>query len=922
MRKNDSVDDAPHAPDAPWSEAADEVAAALDVAPESGLSNEEVRGRRRRFGPNRLRQAKRKSGWLILAYQFKSVVILLLTAASLLSFAFGQWMDGTAIAAAILLNTLIGFFTELKATRSMEALQRMGRVSAKVRRSGHVRELPAQQIVPGDVVVLEGGDLVTADLRLIEAAKLQANESALTGESVPVTKRTERVDASAALAERDCMLFKGTAVTRGSGAGIVVATGMQTELGRIASLAEEAGDETTPLEQRLDRLGRRLVWLTLALVAVVTGSGALAGRDLFLMIETGIALAIAAIPEGLPIVATIALARGMWRMANRNALVSRLSAVETLGSTNIICTDKTGTLTENRMTVTRLLTPDAEITVAGEPLSATGTFELNGEEIDPAEHPVVQTALRVGVLCNNAELSDEAADENEEAGAAESGELSAVGDPLEVALLVAGARAGLRRPDLLDETPEEREEAFDSDTKMMATFHRTGDGFEVAVKGAPEAVLNASVRAAGRDGGSELGDERREQWLRKNEEMAADGLRVLALSRREVASVNEPPYAELTFLGLVGLLDPPREAVRDAIDACQAAGIRVVMLTGDQPPTARHVGLATGLVDDEQAEVVPCGELGDLSRLDDAGRSRVADAPMLARVSPKQKLDLIGLHQDAGSVVAMTGDGVNDAPALRKADIGVAMGQRGTQVAREAGDVVLRDDALGTIVMAVEQGRAIFANIRRFIVYLLSGNMSEILAVSAASLLGLPLPILPLQILFLNLVNDVFPALALGVGRGPSDVMQRPPRGKGEPVLQRRHWWSIVGYGALIAVVILTALVLARTWLGLPRAEAVSISFLTLAFGRLWHVFNMRPAGSGLLRNDVVRNPYVWGALAVCTGLLLSATYLPGLSDVLKVHAPAASGWGLALGLSLVPLVAGQALKVAQARRNGSGQDH
>jgi len=889
--------------DAPWAAPFEEVLSGLGVDPESGLDSGEVKERREQHGPNRLRKAKRKSAFKILVDQFKSLIILLLVLAAVLSFSFGEWLQGIAIAVVIVINGAIGFFTELNAVRSMEALQQMTRVKAKVRREGRVDKIPAEELVPGDIVVVEAGDIVAADLRLFEANKMQADESALTGESVPVSKHTDPTEEGVPLAERSNMLFKGTSLTGGSGHGVVVTTGMETELGKISEMAEEAEEEEeTPLEKRLNRLGYRLIWVTLLVAALVLVSGLIAGKELLLLIETSIALAVAAIPEGLPIVATIALARGMWRMARLNAVVNRLSAVETLGSINVIFTDKTGTLTENRMTVERFALPSEkgieEIVVDGGDDEGEG-FHAEEKQVDTSEHEVLRHMLQTIVLCNNANLARKSP---EDAG-------KAVGDPLEVALLVAGLKAGMKRETLLEELPEEREEAFDPETKMMATYHKVDGRYRVAVKGSPEAVLEVCTSVRSGDNTSELDEEARNTWLEWNDRLAEEGLRVLAAAEKEADSPDAEPYENLTCLGLIGLLDPPRKDVKSAIDECQAAGIRAVMVTGDQLVTAKNIGLAVGLVDDPEVEVIHGADIRDPEDLSREDRERFMKSPIFCRVSPKQKLDLIGLHQGNGSIVAMTGDGVNDAPALKKADIGVAMGRRGTQVAQEAADMVLKDDAFRTIVVAVEQGRAIFDNIRKFILYLLSGNVAEIMVVGFALLAGAPLPILPLQILYLNMLSDVFPALALGLGKGDPSKMKRPPREPQEPVLTRGHWLAIGGYGLLISSMVLSAFALAFIWLEADEGMAVTVSFLTLAFARLWHTFNMRDRGSAFVRNEVTRNPFVWAALALCTVLLIVATYAPGLSLVLSLEPPGIDGWSLILGLSLAPFAVGQILK-------------
>ncbi len=878
----------------PWAHSADSIIEYLDVDFKNGLSTSEILRRRKRFGRNLLREIKKKSAWLILFEQFKSLIIWLLVAAGAVSFAFGEFVEGLAIAIVIIINAAIGFFTELKAVRSMDALRKMGRVTAVVRRDGEHVVIPADEIVVGDIVIFEGGDVVSADIRLIEASKLQANESALTGESLPVSKDTKPVDSTAILSERSNMIYKGTSITRGSGAGIVVAAGMSTELGKISELVEQAEDESTPLEKRLDTLGHKLIWVTLGITTVVAILGIVRGKEVFLMIESGIALAVAAIPEGLPIVATIALARGMIRMARKNALINRLASVETLGATDIICSDKTGTLTENKMTATKLVIDEGELTIRRE--NGETVFQHNGDRIDHKNNKLIMHALTVGVLCNNATLTG-----NDGAG---------IGDPMEVALLEIGSHAGIDRDELLKSMPEAREEAFDPEIKMMATIHESREEYSVAVKGAPEAVLNCCSTILTPDGKKEFASSDVEVWNRVNEEMARNGTRMLALAEKKSSDSNAQPYEDLTFLGLIGLKDPPRIDVQESIRLCARAGINVVMVTGDQPATALNIAKSIRLVDMDYDRVVVSNQLKSIEHMTGEDRLDILNTKIFSRVSPKQKLDLIEVHQTSGSIVAMTGDGVNDAPALKKADIGIAMGRRGTQVAREAADMILKDDAFSSIVEAVKQGRIIFDNIRKFVLYLLSCNVSEIMIVGVASIANTPLPILPLQILFLNLVTDVFPALALGVGGGDPQIMSRPPRKSNEPIITKGHWLQIGLYGALLTASVLSAFLIALYWLNMDTAHSVTISFLTLAFGQLVHVFNMRDQQSGIFKNEITRNGWIWAAIVLCLFLIFAVLLITPAANVLKLTFPNADGWTLIVIFSLIPLIIGQTFKL------------
>ncbi|GGD27905.1 cation-translocating P-type ATPase [Sinisalibacter lacisalsi] len=871
----------------------EEVAKALDTDPKTGLGTKAVRLRQQRYGPNRLRKHEKKSALRILLHQFDGFIVWLLAAAAAMSFALGDLAEGIAIAVVLAINGAIGFFTELRAARSMEALQSIAEIRTRVRRDGAETHVDARELVPGDVVILEAGDVVTADLRLAEAANLHSDESVLTGESVPVAKATDATAPEAVIGDRSGMAFKGAAITQGTGEGIVVATGMETEIGHISDLAQGARGEAPPLERRLDRLGHRLVWLTLVLAALTVGLGILRGHELAEMIQTGIALAVAAVPEGLPVVATLSLARGMWRMARRNALITRLSSVETLGATTIILTDKTGTLTENRMTAVRYLIAGQD--VEAEPEDEGLRFEADGARLSPEDDARLGWALRIGALCNNASLGE--------------GKDGRAGDPMEIALLAAARDAGRGREALVDPCEQVGEHPFDPDLKMMATVHADEDGYVFAVKGAPEAVIAACEAELGPDGPRALDNEGRAVWVERNATAAGEGLRLLALAMKRAETSDAEPYRGLTLVGLVCLQDPLREDVTEAIRASRRAGVRVVMLTGDHADTAatiaREAGLGYGAL-----TVIEGHELleVDAETADQATRDRLLAADVFARVAPATKLNLVALYQQAGHVVAMTGDGVNDAPALKKADIGIAMGERGTQVAREAAHMVLKDDAFATIIAAMRQGRVIFDNIRKFVIYLMSCNVSELLVVGLAVGAGLPSPLLPLQILFLNLVTDVFPAFALGLGKGDEEVMTQPPRDPAESILNRPRWLLIGFLGAAITLATLAAFAIALFGLKLAAAPAVTVAFLTLALAQLWNVFNVRSPASGLFRNDVTGNPYVWGALALCLGLIAAALWLPGLSDLLGLPDPGLPGLILAAGMSLLPLVGGQIL--------------
>jgi Ca2+-transporting ATPase len=855
-----------------WGRTVPEVCLALHTSSD-GLTAEEASLRLSEFGRNLLIESEKLSTWEIWVRQFRSLIVLLLAIAAGVSLAIGDWLEAVAVGVVILINGLIGFVTELRATRSMEALKKLSKGSARVRRGGMDAVIPSEKLVPGDWVVLEAGDLVPADLRLAEVSRMQCDESSLTGESVPVEKQDEPVSSTAPLAERGSMAFRGTQVTAGTGAGIVTRTGVDSELGQISKLVSETSHETTPLEERLTHLGYRLIWITLALLAVLTLFGIARGIEKVLMVQTSIALAVAAIPEGLPIVATVALAHGLWKLAKRNAIINRLSAVETLGATSVICTDKTGTLTQNRMKV-------ASIWLPGSPEAVRPG--------DGLEEEACRLLLEDCVLCNNAD--------NAKGGG--------IGDPMEIALLEAASGCGPGSGEIRARWSRSAELPFSSETRVMGVVHDCGGEQRVSFKGAVEEVLSKCVHD--REAGP---DEWRSQWIRRNEEMAGEGMRVIAVAGKPADSPEGDSYGNLCFRGLVGLIDPPREDVPRAVEECLESGIRIVVVTGDQKATACAIAEQIGL---PLGRAITGDELEALDLTEESASREFDGVNVIARASPAQKLKLIHYFQDREKVVAMTGDGVNDAPALKQADIGIAMGLRGTDVAREASDMVLRDDSFSSIVEAIRRGRTIFANIRRFASYLISCNLSEILVVWVAMVFTGALPILPLQILFLNLVTDVFPALALGVTPSRRGVSARPPRDSEEPIMRTRDWISAGWHATVISGATLGAFLYALEVLRLEFDRAVTVSFLTLAIAQLVHVFNMADRDVSLFRSMVVRNRFVWLAVALCLILLAGACYIPAVAGLLDLHRPSPGEYLVIAAFSSLPILVEGGRRIAR----------
>ncbi|HLE85858.1 MAG TPA: cation-transporting P-type ATPase [Thermoanaerobaculia bacterium] len=893
-------------PVAPWHALpADEALTRLESSAE-GLAEAEAERRRGRYGPNRLRIVAAVPAWRLLADQLRSVVVALLAVAAVVALAVGQIPDAAAIAAVLAINVGLGFWTELGARRAMEGLRRLQVQEAVVKRPEGDRAIDAAELVPGDVIVLEAGGGIPADGRLLEAGELRIIEAPLTGEPFPAEKSPAAVAEPEPLPARTSMVYKGTLVATGRGLAVVTATGPATEVGRISELVQETTSERTPLEDRLDRLGRRLVGLTLGVAAAVTGIGILRGGSTWLMVETGLALAIAAVPEGLPVVATITLAVGMHRMARRRALVRRLPAVEALGSTTVICTDKTGTLTAGEMTVTAFHLAGRRVAVTGTGLEPRGGFAVAGRPRSADQIPGLRLTLEAGVLANRAALH------------AEGGARRVRGDPTEAALLVAAEKAGIGREELLRRLPEVSEVPFSSDTMLMATFHRRSDGGLVAqVKGAPGLLIERATSVWTADGPRLLEEPGREELRAANRRLAAEGLRVLALASKALAPAEEPSEAALhglTFLALVAISDPPAPGVAEAIRSFHGAGVRTVMLTGDQRITAEAVALELGILrpGDRVLDGRELSALGDEELA--AGLDRAA---AFSRVSPADKVRIVAGLRRRGEIVAMLGDGVNDAPALRHADIGLAMGGRGADLAKETADIVLVDDRFETIAAAVEEGRVIFDNIRKFIFYLFSCNLSEVLVLFTSVVAGLPLPLLPLQILWLNLVTDVFPALALAMEPAEPDVMRRPPRDPDAAILSRRFLLLTGSYSVLLAGLAI-AIFSWAVWVAEMELErARTLAFMTLALTQLAHVFNARSPRPVLFSRRLFQNRWVWGAIALTAGMQLAVVYVPPLARLLGTRPLAASDWLLVAACSAVTLVLGQLVKARPRRRAG-----
>jgi len=946
----------------------------LKVA-EQGLSAEEAKKRQEQYGLNQLTEAPRPGFLALLWEQISDFVVLLLIIAAVISGIIGwseyvktgstaEFIDAGAIIAIVVLNATLGIVQERRAEEALAALKKLAAPEAHVLRNGERVTLPARELVPGDIVYLEAGNFIPADVRLLEAVNLRVEEASLTGESLPVQKNAAmQLDPEAPLGDRKNTAFMGTTVSYGRGKGVVTSTGMNTQLGLIAEMLQSVEAEETPLQKRLDELGKTLSIGALILVAVVfmvalvnrTEIGLLFstpleyfgefGREITEVFMIAVSLAIAAVPEGLPAVVTISLALGMQEMIKRHALIRKLSSVETLGSATTICSDKTGTLTQNEMTVTRIWADGQFIGVTGTGYVPQGDFQVNGQPVDLKKYPAILTTLWLGTINNDAEVevgSDSTAKS-----------YHIIGDPTEAALIVAAEKAGALHHDIDRAYPRENEIPFDSERKRMITVHSIVDPRPedpspfyntnhlnwdvVAVKGAPDVVLKLCTQYQTMDDKTApLTDEMRKNILAANDAMTKDALRVLGVAYRlekDVPDTDLTPEMvehELVFVGLIGMIDPPRAEVKPALMKALEAGIRTVMITGDFPNTARAIAEAIGLLRPGH-KVMAGAEIDDLS--DEQLKQTVIETDVFARVSPEHKMRIVDALQANNQIVAMTGDGVNDAPAIKRADIGVAMGITGTDVAKGAADMVLTDDNYASIVSAVEQGRIIYSNIRKFVFFLLSSNVAEIMIIFLATLAGLPAPLTAIQLLWLNLVTDGAPALALAMEKGDPDIMDHKPRPKDEPIINKSMQLGIFIQMIAQSGAVLTAFavgllwhleagaavpegmnpllfILQHDWNGVDVQTAETMAFLTLSFAELFRAYTVRSERASLFTIGVFSNKWMQYAVGLSVVLLVLVTTVPFLQPIFNTHNPSASEWAVVLGLAILPAIAEEITKL------------
>ncbi|MCD1257912.1 calcium-translocating P-type ATPase, SERCA-type [Paenibacillus athensensis] len=886
---------------------AEEALQAQQVSAQTGLPWDAALQRQEEAGRNELAEGERISPITLLLNQFKDFMVLVLLGATLISGLLGEYLDAITIIAIIVMNGILGFVQEFRAERSLRALKELSAPNARVVREGAVHQIPARDLVPGDIVLLESGDRVPADVRFLETNGLYVEESALTGESVPVGKLIEGLAyGEVPLGDQRNLGFMGTMVARGTARAVVVRTGMSTEMGKIADLIQNTESMETPLQHRLEQLGKVLIIVAIALTILVVVAGIMHGQPPYAMFLAGVSLAVAAIPEGLPAIVTIALALGVQRMIKRKAIVRKLPSVETLGCASVICSDKTGTLTQNKMTVTHIWAGGDLLEVSGDGYTPQGELLLDGRPTDPRRHPIVSRLLQVSVLCNNASLHEEKMETKRKKSKDEAQAVWSIkGDPTEGALVVLGAKGGMTQEALAGSFARIAEFPFDSERKRMSVIVEHEGGRLVCAKGAPDVLLEHCSYVLWDGKPIPFTATLKAKVMAANEGMARSALRVLGLAYRELKpseACREHDEAEhsLVFVGLTGMIDPPRKEVREAISKCRKAGIKTVMITGDHLTTAEAIARQLGMLQAGGGSLSG-QQLALLS--DEELDAKVEETSVYARVSPEHKLRIVKSLQRRGHVVAMTGDGVNDAPAIKASDIGIAMGITGTDVSKEASALVLSDDNFSTIVAAIEEGRGIYENIRKFIRYLLASNVGEIMTMFIAMMAGLPLPLVPIQILWVNLVTDGLPAMALGVDQAEKDLMQMKPRSAKENIFARRLGWKIISRGILIGICTLGAF-----WLVLRVApddagqllKAQSVAFTTLVMAQLIHVFDCRSSRSIFHRNPL-QNRYLVLAVLSSLALMLAVMYIEPLQPIFKTVPLGWKEWVLALIAAGIP---------------------
>ncbi|PLT51859.1 calcium-translocating P-type ATPase, SERCA-type [Bacillus amyloliquefaciens] len=873
---------------------------ATNTSIKQGLTEKEVKKRLEKHGPNELQEGKRTPAIAVFFAQFKDFMVLVLLAATLISGFLGEYVDAVAIMAIVFVNGVLGFFQERRAEKSLHALKELSTPYVSALRDGSWKKIQSKELVPGDIMKFSSGDRIGADVRIVEAKSLEIEESALTGESIPVVKQADKLrKPDVSLGDISNMAFMGTIVTRGSGVGVVVGTGMNTAMGKIADMLESAGSLSTPLQRRLEELGKILIIVALLLTVLVVAVGVLQGHELYSMFLAGVSLAVAAIPEGLPAIVTVALSIGVQRMIKQKSIVRKLPAVETLGCASVICSDKTGTLTQNKMTVTHMWSGGKTFKVSGIGYEPEGVFTRGEREIKPKDEKILEQMLVFGALCNTSEI------------ALKDGHYVLDGDPTEGALLTAARKGGYSNDWLSGQYRVVAEFPFDSVRKMMTVIVEDQEKKQfVITKGAPDVLIDRSSHLMYDARSAPFSGEKKAETEAVLKELASQALRTIAIAYKPLKPGEKPTMEQaeknLTMLGLSGIIDPPRPEVRQAIKECREAGIKTVMITGDHVETAKAIAKDLRLLP-KKGRVMDGKTLNELTEKELI--ETVDDVYVFARVSPEHKLKIVKAFQENGHVVAMTGDGVNDAPAIKQADIGVAMGVTGTDVAKEASSLILVDDNFATIKSAIKEGRNIYENIRKFVRYLLASNVGEILVMLFAMLLALPLPLVPIQILWVNLVTDGLPAMALGMDQPEGDLMRRKPRHPKEGVFARKLGWKVVSRGFLIGAATILAFIIVyhRNPENLPYAQTVA--FATLVLAQLIHVFDCRSETSVFSRNPF-ENIYLLGAIISSIFLMVIVIYYPPLQPIFKTVPITPGDWMLIIGMSGIPtfLLAGSLL--------------